>query len=121
MSYDFGKHKKTQTTTKIEPSKPEKINSKPIPQPVKKPKKQPILFVPEKKVNLEEYVSKNLDIIKEVNKLFSGLVVRYDQRNIHAKVFSVLSNAFYDPEIFKMLHKKGLLEKTKYAGQWRIK
>lgn len=72
-------------------------------------------------MELEEYVTKHLDVIKEVNKMFAGLVVRYDQRNIHAKVFTVLANAFYDPETFKVLHDKGLLDKTKYSGQWRIK
>ncbi|MFX0087733.1 MAG: hypothetical protein ACFFAU_18930 [Candidatus Hodarchaeota archaeon] len=55
-------------------------------------------------------MDKYKQIITKVNKLFSGMVVRYDQRNIHARVFAVLSNAFNDPEIFKVLHDKGLLE-----------
>ncbi|MFX1284968.1 MAG: hypothetical protein ACFFB5_15005 [Promethearchaeota archaeon] len=51
--------------------------------------------------------------------VFSGFSL--GQCNIHTRVFSVLSNAFYDPEIFKVLHKQGLLEKTNNIGQWKIK
>ena len=125
MSFNFGKYKVEQQTIVLKPSKTKKVKSKHIPQPATPPSKSSTksvaIYVPDKKVDLEEFIAEHLDIIKAVNNKFSGLIVRYDQRNIHVKVFSVLNNAFNDPEIFKILHQKGLLEKTKYTGQWKIK
>ena len=48
-------------------------------------------------------------------------VVRHNQKNPFMQDFSRLAYMVQDIEMFKLMYQEGLLEKTKYSSQWKIK
>ena len=97
----------------------EGVKPKPTKQVTAKPKKS--VYVAEKKLSLDEYFSKYENVIKVMLQLFEGHVIRHDQKNPISRIGVDIASLSFDPDFFKKLHELGLLEKTNYAGQWRIK
>lgn len=110
--FDFGSLKK-----KSESKKP--VKSKPVTKITSKPKKP--IYTAEKKLSLDEYLSKYEPVIKAMLQLFEGHIIRHDQKNPIGRIAVEIGSLSYDPEFFKICHERGYLEKTNYTGQWRIK
>ena len=111
-NFDFGSLKKKSETK-------EPVKSKPVKKVTKQPKKP--IYTAEKKLSLDEYLSKYENVIKAMLQLFEGHVIRHDQKNPISRIGVDIASLSFDPEFFKKLHELGYLEKTNYTGQWRIK
>ncbi|MFX0066822.1 MAG: hypothetical protein ACFFC7_32210 [Candidatus Hermodarchaeota archaeon] len=125
MSFDFGKYKKTPQTVKIEPPKAKKSFSTPIPhlekEPTKMATKSPVIDHPQLSREFDEGDVKILEILTKKYTQRGTHVVRYDQKNPFIHDLIRLGYLMQSPDTFKKLHDKGLFEKSKYAGQWKIK
>ena len=110
--FDFGSLKKKSETK-------EPVKSKPVTKITAKPKKS--VYVAEKKLSLDEYLSKYENVIKAMLQLFEGHVIRHDQKNPISRIGVDIASLSFDPEFFKKLADLGILEKTKYSSQWRVK
>jgi len=110
--FNFGSLKKKQP-----------IKEQSIPKPVKMPPSKPKQSVlpPRKPLTLDEYINNYESVIKAMLQCFEGHVIRHDQKNPISRIDVDIASLPFDLQFYKKLHKLGLLEKTKYSSQWKIK